>query len=70
MTLQANYLELLSENKLKSKIWMFLITMLVSVMNINIQANEAKYKTMRVPAEFELQEAIWIQWPSYLEKIF
>ena len=68
MTLQANYLKLLNGNKLKSKIWIVLITLLVSVMNINIQANEAKYKTKRVPAEWEPQEAIWMQWPGYWEK--
>ena len=37
-------------------------------MNINIQANEATYKTKRVPAEWEPQEAIWMQWPGNWEK--
>ena len=68
MTLQANCLELLNGNKLKSKIWIVLMTLLVSVMNINIQANEAKYTTKRVPAEWEPQEAIWMQWPGLLGK--
>ena len=68
MRLQANYLELLNRNKLKSKIWIVLITLLVSLMNINIQANEDTYKTKRVPAEWEPQEAIWMQWPGYWEK--
>jgi len=60
----------LGENKLKSKIWIVLITLLVSVinMNINIQANESTYKIKRVPAEWEPQEAIWMQWPGYWEK--
>ena len=38
MTLQANHVELLNRNKLKTKIWIVLITLLVSLMNINIQA--------------------------------
>ena len=37
-------------------------------MNFNIQANEATYKIKRVPAEWEPQEAIWMQWPGYWEK--
>jgi len=50
------------------KIWIVLITLLFSDMNINIHANEATYKTKRVPAEWELQEAIWMQWPGNWEK--
>ena len=55
---------------MKSKIWIVFITLLVSVinMNINIQANEATYKIKRVLAEWEPQEAIWMQWPGYWEK--
>ena len=59
---------LLSENKLKSKIWIIFITLLISVMINNSQANEVIDKTKRVPAEWEPQEAIWIQWPGYWEK--
>ena len=55
-------------NKLKSTIRIFLIIFLVSVMNINIQANEITNKSKRVPAEWEPQEAIWMQWPGYWEK--
>ena len=53
---------------MKSKIWNFLIIFLVSVMNANIQANEIINKSKRVPAEWEPQEAIWMQWPGYWEK--
>ena len=37
-------------------------------MIINNQAIGATYKTKRVPAEWEPQEAIWMQWPGYWEK--
>ena len=37
-------------------------------MSTNSQANEATNKTKRVPAEWEPQEAIWMQWPGYWEK--
>ena len=53
---------------MKSKIWIIFITLLISVMSINNQANEVNYKTKRVPAEWEPQEAIWMQWPGYWEK--
>ena len=68
MILPQNPLELLSGNKLKSKIWIIFITLLISVMSTNSQANEATNKTKRVPAEWEPQEAIWMQWPGYWEK--
>jgi len=58
----------LSGNKLKSKIWIIFITLLISVISTNSQANEATNKTKRVPAEWEPQEAIWMQWPGYWEK--
>ena len=61
-------LEKISENKLKSKIWIIFITLLILVMSNNSQANEFKYQTKRVPAEWEPQEAIWMQWPGYWEK--
>jgi agmatine deiminase len=59
---------LLSENKLKSKICIIFITLLISVMTINSKASEVIDKTKRVPAEWEPQEAIWMQWPGYWEK--
>ena len=37
-------------------------------MSNNSQANEFTYQTKRVPAEWEPQEAIWMQWPGYWEK--
>ena len=37
-------------------------------MSINAKANEVDYTAKRVPAEFEPQEAIWMQWPGYWEK--
>ena len=61
-------LEKISENKLKRKIWIIFITLLILVMSNNSQANEFKYQTNRVPAEWEPQEAIWMQWPGYWEK--
>jgi agmatine deiminase len=59
---------LLSGNKLKSKICIIFITLLISVMTINSKASEVIDKTKRVPAEWEPQEAIWMQWPGYWEK--
>ena len=58
----------ISENKLKRKIWIICITLLILVMSNNSQASEFKYQTNRVPAEWEPQEAIWMQWPGYWEK--
>jgi len=55
-------------NKMKSKIWIIFVTLLISVMSINTQANEIINNTKRVPAEWEPQEAIWMQWPGYWEK--
>lgn len=37
-------------------------------MSVSTNANELNHKTKRVPAEFEPQEAIWMQWPGYWEK--
>ena len=37
-------------------------------MVVNSEANESYYKGIRVPAEWEPQEAIWMQWPGYWEK--
>jgi len=52
----------------KSKIWFFSIAALLSVICINTSANEVNNSTKRVPAEWENQEAIWMQWPGYWEK--
>ena len=52
----------------KSKIWFFSIALLLSVICINTSANEVNNSTKRVPAEWENQEAIWMQWPGYWEK--
>ena len=68
MILPQNLLEPLNGNKLKSKILIIFITLLISVISTNNQANEDTNKTKRVPAEWEPQEAIWIQWPGYWEK--
>ena len=68
MILPQNLLEPLNGNKLKSKILIIFITLLISVISTNSQANEDTNKIKRVPAEWEPQEAIWIQWPGYWEK--
>ena len=68
MILPQNPQEQLNGNKLKKKIWIIFITLLISVISTNSQANEDTNKIKRVPAEWELQEAIWIQWPGYWEK--
>ncbi len=68
MILPQNPQEQLNGNKLKKKIFIILITLLISVISTNSQANEDTNKIKRVPAEWEPQEAIWIQWPGYWEK--
>ena len=68
MILPQNPQEQLNGNKLKKKILIIFITLLISVISTNSQANEDTNKTKRVPAEWEPQEAIWIQWPGYWEK--
>ena len=55
-------------NELKNKIWIIFIALLISAMSNYSQANEIIDKTKRVPAEWELQEAIWMQWPGFWEK--
>ena len=52
----------------KSKIWFISIVLLLSVIGVNTLANEVNKTTKRVPAEWETQEAIWMQWPGYWEK--
>ena len=44
------------------------VTLLVVIMSVSVKANEVNHRTKRVPAEFEPQEAIWMQWPGYWEK--
>ena len=68
MILPQNPQEQLNGNKLKKKILIIFITLLISVISTNSQANEDTNKIKRVPAEWEAQEAIWIQWPGYWEK--
>ena len=41
---------------------------MVVIMSFSTKANEVNHKTKRVPAEFEPQEAVWMQWPSHWEK--
>jgi agmatine deiminase len=52
----------------KNKIWSISIVFLLSVIGVNALANEVNKTSKRVPAEWETQEAIWIQWPGYWEK--
>ncbi len=60
---------MLGRNDLKIKLCIFFITLLVSSMNIISQASEIiTHETRRVPAEWEQQEAIWMQWPGHWEK--
>ena len=54
--------------RLQHKSLIILILFLVTIMVVNSEANEGYYKGIRVPAEWEPQEAIWIQWPGYWEK--
>ena len=68
MILPQNPQEQLNGNKLKKKILIIFITLLISVISTNSQTNEDTNKIKRVPAEWEPQEAIWIQWPGYWEK--
>lgn len=44
----------------------------VTVANADVMSdhNKSQMFTKRVPAEWELQEAIWLQWPGYWEKDF
>jgi agmatine deiminase len=53
---------------MQSKIGIFFTTLLTSLIIINNQAIGSNYITKRVPAEWEPQEAIWMQWPGYWEK--
>ena len=55
-------------NKLENKIGFVFIMALISMMSTNSQATETNYQIKRVPAEWEPQEAIWMQWPGYWEK--
>ena len=48
--------------------WIIFITVLILLINTNSQTKEATNKIKRVPAEWEPQEAIWMQWPGNWEK--
>jgi hypothetical protein len=48
--------------------WIVCLMLGISVISITCQANEVQNVIKRVPAEWEPQEAIWMQWPGYLEK--
>ena len=52
----------------KCKLWSISIVLLLSVVGVNALANEVNNTAKRVPAEWENQEAIWMQWPGYWEK--
>ncbi|MDB9976199.1 agmatine deiminase family protein, partial [Candidatus Thioglobus sp.] len=52
----------------KSKVWYILIVLVLATIGINTLANDVNNTTKRVPAEWETQEAIWMQWPGYWEK--
>lgn len=43
-----------------------LLTIAVNMVSNSIDTGSAK----RVPAEWEPQEAIWLQWPSDFERVF
>ena len=58
----------ISNTKRKRKIWLISIVLLLSAISINTLANGVNNSTKRVPAEWETQEAIWMQWPGYWEK--
>ena len=58
----------INNTKRKSRIWFTSIVLLLSAISINTLANEVSNISKRVPAEWETQEAIWMQWPGYWEK--
>ena len=48
--------------------WTILLTLAMTLLSATNQADEVRNITKRVPAEWEPQEAIWMQWPGYWEK--
>ncbi len=58
----------INNTKRKSRIWFISIVLALSAISINTLANEVSNISKRVPAEWETQEAIWMQWPGYWEK--
>ena len=48
--------------------WTILLTLAMTLLSATNQADEVQNITKRVPAEWEAQEAIWMQWPGYWEK--
>jgi agmatine deiminase len=55
---------------LKSKICIFITLFLFLTLGINVHSTETNNSLKRVPAEWEPQEAIWIQWPGHWEKAY
>ena len=55
---------------MKSKICIFLTLFLFLTLGINVHSTETNNSLKRVPAEWEPQEAIWIQWPGHWEKAY
>ena len=56
--LKYKYLKQMRGNKLKNRIRFIFIMALISMIITNSHANETSYQIKRVPAEWELQEAI------------
>jgi agmatine deiminase len=54
--------------RLKITGWTILLTLAMTLLSTTNQADEVQNITKRVPAEWEAQEAIWMQWPGYWEK--
>ena len=55
---------------MKSKICIFITLFLFLTLGINVHSTETNNSLKRVPAEWEPQEAIWIQWPGHWEKAY
>ena len=55
---------------MKIKICIFLTLSLFLTLGINVHSTETNNSLKRVPAEWEPQEAIWIQWPGHWEKAY
>ncbi|MFT7674943.1 MAG: agmatine deiminase, partial [Gammaproteobacteria bacterium] len=72
--LEGNFTNLLAGvvksicSKIQSTITLFLVMLLTLIMAPTINAESTMNK--RVPAEWEKQEAIWLQWPGRWEKVY
>ena len=53
---------------MKIKICIIIISFLFITLGVNVQSSEVNHISKRVPAEWEPQEAIWLQWPGPWEK--